>query len=677
MKASFRSLIRDGKLKGPNEKGFSIDKWQKAWDISATEEEKHIYEAGLIFNDTLTEIRIKLDRIYKDNFPGTNLRRLVETYVSISNRDISILLSFAKGIEKNKNIFGLSFSNNPMGNSLSIEEISTGSVDGLKNAICSCLNSISKNKKPPAGACAIHPIDFLKTESYLSMLYTAHAEYWQAIVWGDYSFKKEAGYFLVKQEPTEQELAFEVSNLRKARFLAARAAISTSNSILDMLRGRYKYIALSDSQEKLKVLPVDTAESTLQAANAERITSIIDVLESFPKEIVRQEIPELGFSIIEALEVLRPLSLLAIQLLSRMNNCDTNIHSLAGISKYSGEIDRKQLIRAIAGSTGHSHSKSRKILDFITFSGDQKQDIWAHPIIQAKPGKLLAIIGALAHPIYLRTAERWLYEVLGNDQILKKGDAYEHHTLEVINSALNKNKTITDYSPARPAKISIAGVSEQIDLVFRLGNVVVVGEIKSIFTSDNPASHYRTRERLKVAANQVKRKAEFIEKNLEEAFKSLKWGLCNNKEYTVIPLIVNSNKTHSGFPVDEVPVSDEKILESYLSKNTFPLVSYFDQEKKEHITIAEYRLYDDFDQLQKNLFTYLSSPPVVEGESLNFQSKETILPCISESSHRIAFSRLTYREDSDCKRKLETSRSFPIEKSLEYESITNEMGVIF
>lgn len=43
--------------------------------------------------------------------------------------------------------------------------------------------------------------------------------------------------------------------------------------------------------------------------------------------------------------------------------------------------------------------------------------------------------------------------------------------------------------------------------------------------------------------------------------------------YRLFPVVLNSNKIHSGFPINGVPVVDEKILAKYFSSSTFPLIS--------------------------------------------------------------------------------------------------------
>jgi hypothetical protein len=675
MQTPFKELLRSQKLKGPTDRHFDLNKWEKAWLSVENDNERHIYDAGITFNQLLGDIRDATKDHYKDKFPGVSLSRMLELYCCISNRDISIASNAIRvKLSDGSSIHSLLMDNNPAGNSLSGEEVSVGAVDGMQPAIRNCISSLKKNEKFPAGKNNTTPIDFIRQEALLSNLYSSYEQYFQALVWGDYSYEKTGSKISIKQIPSHDEIALEVSNLRKNRSHIRNALFSAHPNALKLLHGRQEYIRIEFKRshcEKLVITPIEKAPLRLQAENASLFVSVGDATDSFPDELLKKIIENNSFSLKEALEVLRHLSLIAKQFSSKTMNYDADIFSTNLMLNYLAQVNRKDLISAVSRVTRFSSSKTREIIDFICFSGAAKQDLWSHPIIETRKGKLSFILAAAASPIMQRVLEHWLVECFSNDDIKNKGETYEQTIISSINTIISSNKLIVDFSPAISATINIDGKKEEIDLLVRIGSIILIGELKSIVTADNPRSNFRARERLVFGAIQAERKSIFVKDNLSSTFNQVNWPFDKNKEYKVLPVVISNNKTYCGFPIQDIPVVDETILRSYFGQNTFPLISYYDSEFQKTITTAMYRLYDDFDQLQKNLLKFLLLPPAIEGESENFVSKPTSLPGTSFENEIVEFSRLVYSELVDANVKLGRSHSFPVEKTPQHDELVN------
>lgn len=673
MQTPFRELIRSQKLKGPTDRNFDLKKWEKAWLSLENDNERHIYNAGITFNQLLGDIRDATTDHYQDKFPGISLSRMLELYCCVSNRNIAIASKTIRGkLSDGSSIHSLLMDNNPAGNSLSSEEVSVGAVDGMQPAIRNCISNIKKAAQFPAGKNKTTPIDFIRQEAILSNLYSSYEQYFQALVWGDYSYEKTKSKILIQQLPSQDEIALEVSNLRKSRSHIRNALFSAHPNAIKLLHGRYEYIKVEFKQshcEKLIITPIEKAPLRLQAENASLIVSAGDATDSFPEELLKKIIDNNNFCLKEALEVLRHLSLIAKQLVSKTMCYDTDIFSTNQMLNYLAQVSRKDLIAAVSRVTRFSSSKTREIIDFISFSGAPKQDLWSHPIIETRKGKLSFVLAAAASPIMQRVLEHWLAECFSNDDIKDKGKTYEETIVNSINTVISSNKIIIDFSPAISATITIDGKKEEIDLLVRIGSIILIGELKSIITTDNPRSNFRAKEKLELGAMQAKRKSVFVKSNLKSVFNQVNWNLEDNKEYKVLPIVVSNNKTYCGFPIREIPVVDETILRSYFGQNTFPLVSYYDSEIQKTVTTAMYRLYDDFEQLQENLTKFLFLPPAIEGESENFISKSTSIPGTSFENETIEFSRLVYSELSDANAKLSSSKNFPIEKSPQHDEL--------
>lgn len=675
MQTPFRELLRSQKLKGPTDRNFDLGKWEKAWQGVENDNERHIYNAGITFNQLLEDIRSATADHYQDNYPGISLNRMLELYCCLSNRDIAVASEAIRGkLSNGSSIHSLLIDNNPAGNALSSEEISVGAVDGVQPAMRNCISNLKKGAKFSAGKNKTTPIDFIRQEAILSNLYSSYEQYFQALVWGGYSYEKTGSKISIQQMPSHDELALEVSNLRKNRSYIRNAVFSSHPNAIKLFHGRYEYIKIEFKGahcEKLIITPIEKASIRLQAENASLVVSANDAIDGFPKELINKAVDNNAFCLKEALEVLRHLSLVAKQLASKIMRYDTDIFSTNQMLNYLAQISRRDLIAVISRITGFSSSKTREIIDFISFSGAPKQDLWSHPIIETRRGKLSFILAAAASPIMQRVLEHWLAECFSNDDIKEKGKIHERTIGSSINTVISRNELITDFSPAFSAVITIDGKKEEIDLLVRIGSVILIGELKCIVASDNPRSHFRVREKLEFGALQAKRKSIFVKSNLSLVFQQAGWNFESDKAYKVFPVVVSNNKTLSGFPIREVPVVDESIIRSYLGQSTFPLVSYYDSETQKSVTTAMYRLYDNFEQLQENLFKFLSMSPAIEGESDNFISKPTCIPGTSVENEIIEFSRLVYSESLDVNVKLGRSKSFPVEKTPQHDELVN------
>ncbi|MBF4232808.1 hypothetical protein EA002_24030, partial [Vibrio anguillarum] len=147
---------------------------------------------------------------------------------------------------------------------------------------------------------------------------------------------------------------------------------------------------------------------------------------------------------------------------------------------------------------------------------------------------------ALGAPSVFRLVEKWADE-FGID-LHEKGYTYEETIIEELNDALDSNEFIDDYDKGLSRRIKLgAGKEEEFDLLARIDDLIIVGEAKSIVTTDSEISKYRTSEILQHAGEQVIRKTVFLQDNIEEIFERLDWTYDKNKDYKFAQCILNSS----------------------------------------------------------------------------------------------------------------------------------------
>ncbi len=149
-------------------------------------------------------------------------------------------------------------------------------------------------------------------------------------------------------------------------------------------------------------------------------------------------------------------------------------------------------------------------------------------------------------------------------------------------------------------KLKKSREKEEVDLIVELKDVVLIAEIKCIkfsLTGRDYANAYKT---LKKAANQITRKSSYIRKH-NGSFDNLEINL--NKK--IIIAVINQYPLFTGTKIDDVPILDYPVIESYFKSGEFSQKKSTTEGIK---TISEMKYYDDENTFNANLGDYLNSP---------------------------------------------------------------------
>ena len=673
---SFKDKVRAKTIFGPTDRKFKLALWQTAWESEKAHSagDQHFFEAGEVFHTIFSEIRTTLTTLYNDKAPAISRTTHLELLSAISNRDIAILKDIQQtGIRTGQNIHSVLSKANRYGNEVSLEEIAHGAVDGIELAILESIKSIKKNLLIPPGKTPISALEFTGIEADLSQLYGVYDQYWKALLWGDYEFvtrDTDHKIYEIRQLSTDREVSYELTSLRKSR-LGMQSIMLHNNPTIVNLSNNDAYIVPAGSGKKksLKTSALKYASDEIKFFNSKIQGEILFLTDDFPESLIESQLPA-GFSIKEALNVFRLLILLSKQFQNKYP-ADSSVHNHKKLSEFSSKASKQDLLLAIIKASGIKYTKAKLILEFIIFN-DQTRDLWSHPILEISRDKLIFLTSALSTPVLVRVVEHWLAEL--EVELTIKGAHYEEVSLSEINQNVLSNKFLPHPIPAHSKRLKLkSGAEEEIDLILNLGGVILIGEAKSIVTTDSSISYYRTYSTLKGAADQARRKSQFFSNNIEEIFDVFGWAYDPNIAYQILPVVLNSNKIHSGFPINGIPVVDEQILARYFSSNTFPLISVRRDNKFHHL--GWFNLYENYEELQNNIGSYLMHPPQLsEGrESLVYKTMK--IPQLNELSPKIEYTRLV-PGDFPIERKIYKRYELPLHVSDDVMSQLMEMAVV-
>lgn len=670
MEKNFRSLVQFKKVKWPTERGYNTNRWNNLWKNSSENNDNDygLFLAGDIFHEILSELRNELNAIY-EKAPKINNEKLIQAYCGISNRDRYIISQPDMNDLSIKSLQAQTVSNNRFGIELTYQEIADGCVDSIRNAIAAAIN---RKKDLNVSSTPYDPLEFMQREMDISQLYELYESYWQALVWADYEFSlvdSEQKIYELSQPRIRPEVIHEITQIRKMKLYGHSSSIASKETFHKYFDSD-KYIAIEGGgkSKTAKSKLMKHADKKIKIINSCIQIEIKFLEDSFPVELLSEVKQEFGFSIYECLQVFRLLVILSHLLTDNFPDKD-NVFVYKKLFEFSPKFKKNLLIKSVSTSLGLKYNKIKKIIGFLTFNGKPNEDLWCFPVINISHSELTFVTSALSTPLLQRVVEHWLVKM--DADIAKKGTSFEKHIINEINTALETNHLLNNFDCASSKRFKLDSGEEEIDIIFRLGNKVLVGEVKCIVTTDSPISYYRTIKTLEKASAQANRKKDFAAKNLKETFSAIGWDYHDHVNYEVLPFVLSSNHIHAGFSVHDIPVCDEKIITKYLSTNIIPLLS-MDGDKH----AIWFEVYSDQTTAENNIFKYLNHPPQITRTEDDFDEPKHQIPYLSESSYKILHSRLIPKY-IDLDIILNREHYFQICYSKDYRDVIKEADIFF
>jgi hypothetical protein len=235
-------------------------------------------------------------------------------------------------------------------------------------------------------------------------------------------------------------------------------------------------------------------------------------------------------------------------------------------------VTRKELLAVFMRAIDIDESAADAVITFLTFKpkapGEKgHRGLWAAPIVPI-PGedRFALALPALAVSNTLRKTEAWLERGGIDDNLSKdaRGDVYEVEYRRKVCEAIAKNKLLKNARCADHEIRKDANFSEQIDLLIRLGQLLIVGEVKCWLFPADPFERFNHLRKLRDAARQASRKAELLRKRPDVAAKALYLTEEECRQLRVVPLVVANQGFGFSLNVDGCLVTDATFLRNYL-----------------------------------------------------------------------------------------------------------------
>jgi hypothetical protein len=174
----------------------------------------------------------------------------------------------------------------------------------------------------------------------------------------------------------------------------------------------------------------------------------------------------------------------------------------------------------------------------------------------------------------LRIGERWLRQ--GGFDLDRRGPVFEELARGKIAEYLREARLLRDAQIA-PQSLIVGPNREEVDLLVRIGRLVLVGEAKCQLFPVDAVESYRFQDRLHEGALQAARKATAVRDHPEDI--RIPLGL-RTEQITVVPFVLSNSLLGSGYPINDVGVIDLVYLDLLLreAQGTGSKERYYDNQ---------------------------------------------------------------------------------------------------
>jgi hypothetical protein len=244
----------------------------------------------------------------------------------------------------------------------------------------------------------------------------------------------------------------------------------------------------------------------------------------------------------------------------------------ADIRRASLQVSGSELCRILQEALLIGVQDARDIVEFFTFypkvAGQKgSRGLWAAPLVQI-PGRnqytLALPVLAMSNPP--RKVEMWLEKGGLDDTTLRqhRGDTYEAEYRSTIGAAITKNSIFSEAHCAEREIKATSDFNEQIDMLIRLGDMLIVAEVKCWLFPADPFERFQHFKKLKLAATQAVRKAEAIRTRPDVAAKALGLSEDEVRALRTVPIVVTNQGFGFSLEIEGCRVVEAAFLKTFL-----------------------------------------------------------------------------------------------------------------
>lgn len=611
---NFVDAVRQDKIPGPLRREFKIKRWNDSFaTLGQDDVDQNLHLVGLLLYSKAVLIRKQLKMTFSRQINATTK---VRAFIALVNNDMLAVqrkmaaarseLASSKPKVSMPDIAGIRL---PLadGQSFSVDAIVQSLVDGVQislKVVLSLNESLSGSARFKGLLWNDVAFDF-----NLGNFYQQIEQLWDDCLWNDYQCKNIAiGKFFSPRNAFWGKLkaASRTRQMNLALEFFARSQIALDELVA---RGRLLPQRNVRSIEKENRRQVIRFTALGEPSQQTRMLLVAQeyAREPYYAEMLSEPQTAIGGASLDDLLKAWAIVVQCTQLLSEKAS-DQNLENALLIDRSASlapVLQREALRRAFQESLGSDYEQSGSLVEFLIYRGLPIQELWAQPLVPVSDDTVAPIFAAVLYADPLRLVDVWLRQ-FGVDMGVR-GAAFEAHVRaelkECIESSplLSHSKVLDKEFVLRPKEDR----NEEIDVLFVVGNLVVVGEAKCSVPPTDAKAYALHRRLIEKAVAQVSRKADAIERH-HDVFRSrlTEMGIDLPSDFKILPIVILNAAFHAGMAVDGVPVVDMYVLSVFFSGKLVEVAMGTDMK-----SIREKVLYKSVDEAVDQAASILQSPP--------------------------------------------------------------------
>ncbi len=242
-------------------------------------------------------------------------------------------------------------------------------------------------------------------------------------------------------------------------------------------------------------------------------------------------------------------------------------------------------------------------LSYLTHGSHERHDLWSRPLVPIGTQEITFVLQPLigVNPTWL--LKKWMHD--GGLEIDQGGDAYE----QAVRKELGDN-CLLPIAEVLPSSLFIdkGNNEEQIDVVVRIGNTVLIGEVKCSVFPTRPSEIHNYESNLDEAAKQVLRKADRVSQRKGVLSRLFKGRFKSDQFIDVVPFILSNLALGVGQHHRGVPVIDKLTLANYLHSGELEGYTVIQTPEGTFKQTQKIILYTSEKEAESNIRDFLSRP---------------------------------------------------------------------
>lgn len=285
--------------------------------------------------------------------------------------------------------------------------------------------------------------------------------------------------------------------------------------------------------------------------------------------------------------------------------------------RFSCKVARADIVRIFTECLRVTPDRAGFMVDWFTCNPADTnrifaKSVWSEPLLpEPGTGDLFVVLAPLLSGSSVKRVEAWMERggISDNGGLKGRGKPFERHVRAVVSDVLAANELLTDAFTAEDG-LKRKGESEEIDLLVRVGDVLLVGEVKCFVAPSEPTDKRNHLKNLDKATAQAAAKRAWAEANRDAVARAIGIDAAHAARLRVVPVVVLNHGFGMGLERYGVPIVDLHYFKILLGFGRYHAAARF--ERNAGVISETVTLYRSQSEFETKIEGLLRDPPSLQ-----------------------------------------------------------------